>query len=94
MIHVDLRMWNPQLMIYAKDTIVQTVQPCRIKNARVEIDNLNNVEFILPNLFKSSKERITYVFPPGSQFTNLNEALDIIMVCLKKEEDEVYSRFI
>ena len=43
MIHADLRKGNPQLMANAKDCIVQTLQPCRVKNAMSEINNLNMI---------------------------------------------------
>ena len=50
----------------------------------VDLSNLDNVEFCLPNYDKSSRGRAAYEFSPGSKATNLHEASEIIMVFKKQ----------
>ena len=49
----------------------------------VELDNLENVEVILLNLFKSRKDKIVDTFPLGYQVLDIKEASEIIMKCVK-----------
>ena len=49
----------------------------------VDFNNLEDVEFFLPNYDKTNRGRSTYEFPSGSKATSLHEATEIIMVFKK-----------
>ena len=45
----------------------------------VALDNLEALEFCIPNLEKTSKEKRSFVFPPNFQSKNPNKIAEIIM---------------
>lgn len=53
----------------------------------VVFEDLDALDFYLPNLYKSSKEKTTFIFPSGSKVKDLDEAAKIIMVSWKMEGD-------
>ena len=46
----------------------------------VSLENLEDLEFCIPNLEKTSKEKSSFVLPPNIQSENPNDIAEIIMV--------------
>ena len=53
----------------------------------INFNDLDRLEFSLPNYIKSNRESMTYVFLPGSTIDDVEKAKDIIMVSWKIEEE-------
>ena len=49
----------------------------------VDFNDMDNVEFCLPNYDKTNRDRTAFEFPPGSKASTLHEASEIIMVFKK-----------
>ena len=49
----------------------------------IDLDDLEVLEFCIPNLEKTSKERNSFVFPPNFHSNNPNEIAEIIMIFRK-----------